>query len=74
MNHVMHYKTYLPKLIEMVVKGNLKPHVEIIPFGGSPSGLEAIFDGVDVSRGFLYTSRVGRLRIRCWVGLKQLYL
>ena len=48
MNHAKDYKTYLPKLIEMTNKGELKPHIELFPSHGS-KGLETIFDAVDVS-------------------------
>ena len=49
MNHTKLYKTYLSKLIEMVDNGNLAPHIEILPHKGSNVGLEAVFDGIDVS-------------------------
>lgn len=47
MNHAKQYKKFLPKLVEMVEKGELKPHFETVD--KSSDGLERIFDAVDVS-------------------------
>ena len=48
MNHAKQYKSFLPKLMEMVHQGDLKPHFEMRPSSGTPGGLQGIFDGVDV--------------------------
>lgn len=47
MNHAKQYKSFLPKLMEMVHQGDLKPHFEMRPSSGTPGGLQGIFDGVD---------------------------
>ena len=59
MNHAKEYKSYFQRLVEMTDKGELRPHLELLPEEGSSSGhgLERVFDGVDVS--VLYSSRAG---------------
>ncbi|XP_065068706.1 prostaglandin reductase-3-like [Rhopilema esculentum] len=58
MNHAKHYGEYLPKLIDLVQKDQLKPHIEVIPCTQSSDGLQSVFDAVD----YLYSrSSIGKI-------------